>query len=59
MKKRMLGWMAVMTPDKSEERPVLIVSMAEDVKGRGGSGYAVARLKEVLGYWFEQDQNVP
>lgn len=51
--------MAVMTPDKSEERPVLIVSMAEDVKGRGGSGYAVARLKEVLGYWFEQDQNVP
>ncbi len=54
-----LGWMAVMTPDKSEERPVLIVSMAEDVKGRGGSGYAVARLKEVLGYWFEQDQNVP
>ena len=31
-----LGWFAVLTPDKNSERPVLIVSMVEDVKGRGG-----------------------
>ena len=34
------------------ERPILIVSMVEDVKGRGGSGYVVGKDKEVLESWF-------
>ena len=36
----------------SFEHPILIVSMVEDVKGRGGSGYVVEKDKEVLENWF-------
>ena len=31
---------------------LLTVSMVEDVKGRGGSGYVVGKDKEVLESWF-------
>lgn len=31
-----LGWFAVLTPNKNEKKPILIVSMVEDVKERGG-----------------------
>lgn len=34
------------------ERPILIISMVEDVKGRGGSGYVVKKDKLVLEEWF-------
>ena len=34
------------------ERPLLIVSMVEDVKDRGGSGYVVKKDREVLADWF-------
>ncbi len=47
-----LGWFAVLTPDKNSERPVLIVSMVEDVKGRGGSGYVVEKSSKALELWF-------
>lgn len=47
-----LGWFAVLTPDKNNERPVLIVSMVEDVKGRGGSGYVVEKSSKALELWF-------
>lgn len=47
-----LGWFTVMTTD-TVERPILLVSMVEDVKGRGGSGYVVSKSKEVLDYWFD------
>ena len=49
-----LGWMAVFTAEKTAERPILLVSMTEDVKGRGGSGYVVQKVKQVLEYWMEQ-----
>ena len=47
-----LGWFAVFTEERTEENPILIVSMVEDVKGRGGSGYVVGKDKEVLESWF-------
>ena len=47
-----LGWFTVFTAEKETERPILIVSMVEDVKGRGGSGYVVGKDKKVLEEWF-------
>lgn len=47
-----LGWFAIFTAENTEEHPILIVSMVEDVKGRGGSGYVVKKDKEVLESWF-------
>lgn len=47
-----LGWFAVLTAESTVERPILIVSMVEDVKGRGGSGYVVEKDKDVLESWF-------
>ena len=47
-----LGWFVVLTAEKTVDRPVLIVSMTEDVKGRGGSGYVVEKQKQVLDHWF-------
>lgn len=47
-----LGWFAVFTPEQGIERPILVVSMAEDVKERGGSGYVLGKTKEVLENWF-------
>lgn len=48
-----LGWFAVYTPEKTAERPILLVSMTEDVKGRGGSGYVVQKDSLVLEEWFQ------
>lgn len=47
-----LGWFAVFTPDQEEEQPILLVTMTEDVKGRGGSGYVVEKDRAVLDMWF-------
>lgn len=47
-----LGWFAVFTADKAIERPILLVSMTEDVKDRGGSGYVVRKDHQVLEEWF-------
>lgn len=49
-----LGWFAVFTAEETTERPILIINMVEDVKGRGGSGYVVDRDKIVLDEWFER-----
>lgn len=43
-----LGWSAIFTAERTEENPILMVSMVEDVKGRGGSGYVVGKDKQVL-----------
>jgi penicillin-binding protein len=48
-----LGWFAVYTTDSAIEKPVLLVSMVEDVKEIGGSGYVVRKDKAVL------DQYIP
>lgn len=50
-----LGWFAIFTPEKSTENPILIISMTEDVKGRGGSGYVVEKDKLVLEEWFRNN----
>lgn len=47
-----LGWFAVFTPDRTAGRPILLISMTEDVKGRGGSGYVVEKDRAVLDRWF-------
>lgn len=47
-----LGWFCVFTTEKTQEKPILIISMTEDVKGRGGSGYVVKKDREVLNNWF-------
>lgn len=47
-----LGWFVVFSAEKGEERPLLIVSMTEDVKDRGGSGYVVKKDRTVLEDWF-------
>ncbi len=47
-----LGWFAVFTAEQSAERPILIISMTEDVKERGGSGYVVEKDRLVLEDWF-------
>lgn len=47
-----LGWFSVFTAEKDVENPILIISMVEDVKGRGGSGYVVKKDRQVLEEWF-------
>ena len=47
-----LGWFCVFTAEKTQENPVLLISMTEDVKERGGSGYVVEKSKAVLENWF-------
>ena len=47
-----LGWFAIYTAEKDVERPILIISMVEGVKGRGGSGYVVKKDNLVLEEWF-------
>lgn len=47
-----LGWFAVFTTEKTAS-PILLVTMTEDVKGRGGSGYVVEKDKKILDNWFE------
>ena len=47
-----LGWFAVCTAEKNAKQPILLVSMAEEVKGKGGSGYVVKKVDQVLDDWF-------
>jgi len=43
-----LGWFVLFTADESAENPLLVISMVEDVRGRGGSGYVVPRVRELF-----------
>lgn len=43
-----LGWFGVFTADKNVKEPWLLITMAEDVKNRGGSGYVVGKTKVVI-----------
>ncbi|SET91993.1 penicillin-binding transpeptidase domain-containing protein [Lacrimispora sphenoides] len=43
-----LGWFAIYTTDPNLETPILLVSMTEDVKDRGGSGYVVRKDKAIM-----------
>ena len=50
-----LGWFAIYSTEETVERPILIISMVEDVKGRGGSGYVVKKDSAVLEDWFHSN----
>lgn len=43
-----LGWFSVFTADPEAEDPFLLISMVEDVKNRGGSGYVVRKDKIIF-----------
>ncbi len=43
-----LGWFSVFTADPDTKSPLLLISMVEDVKNRGGSGYVVRKDKQIL-----------
>ena len=47
-----LGWFVVTTTGDTK-KPILLVSMVEDVKNIGGSSYAAKKDAEVLNKWFE------
>lgn len=47
-----LGWFCVCTTDAEMQNPILIASMAEDVKGIGGSGYVVNKVSNVLNMYL-------
>ena len=44
--------MAVFTTDPNIVNPILLISMVEDVKNRGGSGYVVEHMKTPLGNYL-------
>ena len=50
-----LGWFAIYSTEETVEHPILIISMVEDVKGRGGSGYVVKKDSAVLEDWFHSN----
>lgn len=43
-----IGWFSVFTTEKDTEKPILVISMVENVKDIGGSGYIVRKDKAVL-----------
>lgn len=45
-----LGWFTIMTT--SSDKPILITTMVEDVKNRGGSSYVVEHMKTPLGNYL-------
>lgn len=47
-----LGWFTVMTTD--EKQPILMTTVVEDVKNRGGSGYVVEHTKASLDLYLSQ-----
>jgi len=47
-----IGWFAVFPVEKDASRPVLLISMVENVKELGGSGYVVQKDAEVLEEYF-------
>lgn len=53
-----LGWLGVMTTDENLESPILLMTMVEDVKDRGGSGYVTEHSKNVLDWYFSDNGEV-
>ena len=50
-----LGWFTVMTTDSKQ--PILMTTVVEDVKGRGGSGYVVEHTKTPLDLYLSKINN--
>ena len=49
-----IGWFVAFTADKNVKTPILMISMVENVKGIGGSGYVVSKDKAVLDQYFSE-----
>ena len=47
-----LGWFVLFTADPDAKRPILLLSMVEDVKNRGGSGYVVGKESQIMNWWL-------
>lgn len=47
-----IGWFSVFTPEKNAASPILLISMVENVKDLGGSGYVVGKSTAVLEEYF-------
>lgn len=45
-----LGWFNAFIADENSEKQMLVVSMVEDVKNRGGSHYVVPKVKKIFQY---------
>ena len=43
-----IGWFTVFTTDRDTKNPILLISMVENVKDIGGSGYVVEKDKAIL-----------
>lgn len=43
-----LGWFVLFTADENVKKPLLVITMVEDVKNRGGSHYVVPRIKPLF-----------
>lgn len=50
-----IGWFSVFTADQDVTKPILIISMVENVKDIGGSGYVVRKDKAVLDEYLEKE----
>ncbi len=50
-----LGWFCVYNADGKKENSLLLVTMVEEVNGRGGSGYVVDKDKEILREFIPKD----
>lgn len=50
-----IGWFSVFTADQDVTKPILIISMVENVKDIGGSGYVVRKDKAVLDEYLERE----
>lgn len=49
-----LGWFDVFTTDPNLKEPILLITMVQDVKDRGGSGYVVDKTKPILEQWIQK-----
>lgn len=50
-----LGWFCVYNANGTEDDSLLLVTMVEEVNGRGGSGYVVDKGKEILKAFMPKD----
>ena len=50
-----LGWFSVYNSDGREDDSLLLVTMVEEVNGRGGSGYVVDKDKAILKEFMPKD----
>ena len=49
-----IGWYNTFVADENSGKQLLVVSMVEDVKEKGGSHYVVEKLKDIFRYEYEQ-----